>query len=223
MPDKEKHILAIETSGSACSVALGSESELTACYSVYSGSAHDKMLAELIRRILGDNGIKSVDLSAVACSAGPGSFTGLRIGAAIAKAICFEGDIKLVPVNTIDAPALHFTELAGAMNKKQIAVLIGSHKDFYYLGIYDNEAKPAGEIGIFPAEVIREKLNDETLITGPAAANFGGRETPITADMILKAGRILLNDNKYIDPDEFVPFYYQEFVPKQAKNKELNI
>ena len=63
---------------------------------------HGKKLHVFIKDILEKTKIKTTNLSAVAVSKGPGSYTGLRIGVAAAKGICFAQDIPLIGINTLE-------------------------------------------------------------------------------------------------------------------------
>lgn len=88
-------ILALESSGSVCSVALarlaGTEYavELVAELSFFESHQHDSLLAASVEMLLQSVAWQADGIHAVCCSAGPGSFTGLRIGAALAKGLCF--------------------------------------------------------------------------------------------------------------------------------------
>lgn len=102
-------LLAIETSTSACSVALR--------YSDGSGHrdlwlhseqprTHSTALLAMIEQLLAEAALSPTQLSAVAISNGPGSFTGLRIGLAVAQGIAVGLELPLLPVNSLEVLAL---------------------------------------------------------------------------------------------------------------------
>jgi len=99
-------ILHIETATKVCSVALSSNGEL-ACIREFkdNGYAHGEQLTILIQKVLDIQGITTTDLSAVSVSAGPGSYTGLRIGVSTAKGLCYALNIPLISVDTLQAMA----------------------------------------------------------------------------------------------------------------------
>jgi tRNA threonylcarbamoyladenosine biosynthesis protein TsaB len=66
---------------------------------------HASFLQPAIKEILAEAGIQAKDLSAVAVTTGPGSYTGLRVGLASAKGICFALDIPLITIGTLDVMA----------------------------------------------------------------------------------------------------------------------
>jgi len=95
-------VLAIETSSSWTGAALAEGEEILAERSIESRSGHNEVLAGLIREVMREAGKDFTDLSLIACSIGPGSFTALRIGLLVAKGIAFAHSLKIVPVMTLD-------------------------------------------------------------------------------------------------------------------------
>ena len=100
-------ILCIETATTNCSVALGKKGKVLALKEDYSSSySHAERLHLFIEQILQENDLKPQDLSAIAVSKGPGSYTGLRIGVSAAKGLCFALDLPLISIPTLRALAL---------------------------------------------------------------------------------------------------------------------
>jgi tRNA threonylcarbamoyladenosine biosynthesis protein TsaB len=95
-------VLAIETSSSWTGAALAEGEVILAEHSVESRSRHNEVLAGLIQEVMREAGKDFTDLSLLACSIGPGSFTALRIGLLFAKGIAFAHSLKIVPVMTLD-------------------------------------------------------------------------------------------------------------------------
>ena len=98
-------LLAIETSGKSLGVALRGESGLLFSENVTAGSIHGRALAPLIEKALNAQGLKPQELEAVAVSLGPGSWTGLRIGLAAAKALAWGAQIGVLGVPSFEALA----------------------------------------------------------------------------------------------------------------------
>lgn len=97
-------LLAIETATLTASVAIVTESETLATRE-RAVSTHSDVLLTLIDAALRDAGIAIGDIDGVAVGAGPGSFTGLRIGMATAKGLCFANDVPLWTVSSLAALA----------------------------------------------------------------------------------------------------------------------
>ncbi|MDX1479572.1 MAG: tRNA (adenosine(37)-N6)-threonylcarbamoyltransferase complex dimerization subunit type 1 TsaB [Saprospiraceae bacterium] len=101
----DPYILCIETSGWHCSVALCRSDRIIAERTSSGKYDHSAMLAPQVRDMLAEAGMTTHELAAVALSAGPGSYTGLRVGTSTAKAICFASGCPLVAVDTLEAVA----------------------------------------------------------------------------------------------------------------------
>lgn len=90
-----KNILAIETSSNYLGLGLFDSDNKLSTIHHYLPNSHDTLLAESIKYLLIVNNLNVNDLDFVTISSGPGSFTGLRIGASLAKALCFEEGFEI--------------------------------------------------------------------------------------------------------------------------------
>jgi tRNA threonylcarbamoyladenosine biosynthesis protein TsaB len=93
-------ILGIETGGDNCSVAL-SKGTVVIALRERAGREHSQYLSVFIDEIIRNSGLAYSDIDAVAVSKGPGSYTGLRIGIATAKGICYGVNKPLIAVNSL--------------------------------------------------------------------------------------------------------------------------
>lgn len=100
-------ILSIETSGHHCSVALSEGVRILARRLSGEKLTHNATLAPFVEEVLEETGLSVSELSAIAVSAGPGSYTGLRVGIALAKALCFGADKPFIAVDTLQSLAHH--------------------------------------------------------------------------------------------------------------------
>ncbi|MEG0499859.1 MAG: tRNA (adenosine(37)-N6)-threonylcarbamoyltransferase complex dimerization subunit type 1 TsaB [Rikenellaceae bacterium] len=96
-------ILCIETGTDICSVALSTDGTLLSLRESSEGRSHAQNLAVYVDEILRENDLTCSDLSAVAISMGPGSYTGLRIGSSLAKGMCYAENIPLIAISTLQA------------------------------------------------------------------------------------------------------------------------
>ncbi len=101
-------ILAIDTSTQVSSVAVASKGRLEAEVTMQAKLTHSETLLPHIQEALAMASVKKEELEGVAVSVGPGSFTGLRIGLATAKAMSYALGLPLVGVPTLKAMAYHF-------------------------------------------------------------------------------------------------------------------
>ena len=100
-------ILAFETSAKAGSVALMEKGILLGQYYQNTGLTHSQTVMVMAEALLKSCGLKAKDVEAVAVAAGPGSFTGVRIGVAAAKGFAWGGEIPCYGVSTLEAMALN--------------------------------------------------------------------------------------------------------------------
>lgn len=98
-------ILSIETSTPVGSVALHQDGILLTTSEIHIPQTHASKLAVLIDQVLSNAGVSAKKLDAVAITSGPGSYTGLRIGTATAKGLCFALDIPLITVGSLELMA----------------------------------------------------------------------------------------------------------------------
>ena len=127
-------ILAIEASGPVAGCALLEDGTLTAEYSVQYKKKHSQSLVPMLNEMkeMLDLDLSSIDFIAV--TAGPGSFTGLRIGAATVKGLGLALDKPVLPVPTVDSLAcgLYGTD-------RVISPLMDARRQQVYTGIYENK------------------------------------------------------------------------------------
>ena len=95
-------VLSIETSTSVCSAALSVDGQMIVSRFNREGTNHARLLPVFIEELLSELKERSLQLDAVALSEGPGSYTGLRIGASTAKGLCYGFNIPLVPIATTE-------------------------------------------------------------------------------------------------------------------------
>lgn len=98
-------LLAIDCSDRACSLALGDKDSLLEEYTDQPRQ-HAKKLLPMYRDLLGASAYSATDIDAIAVAAGPGSFTGLRIGFSFAQGLAFSLSVPLVLVSSLEALAL---------------------------------------------------------------------------------------------------------------------
>ncbi|MBN1199135.1 MAG: tRNA (adenosine(37)-N6)-threonylcarbamoyltransferase complex dimerization subunit type 1 TsaB [Bacteroidales bacterium] len=96
-------ILALETATPVCSVALARDGEVLSLSESAIPNGHAGMITLLIEKLFSESSLHYTDLDAIAVSMGPGSYTGLRIGVATAKGLCYALDKPLIAIPTLEA------------------------------------------------------------------------------------------------------------------------
>ena len=132
-------VLAIDTSTQVSSVAVVSESKLSAELTMQAKLTHSETLLPHIEQVLKMAGTEKEELDGIVISQGPGSFTGLRIGLATAKAMSYALKLPLVGVSTLEALAYHYV-VPGV----HIATLLDAQKGNAYWQCFRWERQGAG-------------------------------------------------------------------------------
>lgn len=95
-------ILSLDTSTKVCSVAIHNNGELIGQQSYHLQKSHSNLLPVIIRQLAENCEMELRHLKAIALSAGPGSYTGLRIGTATAKGLAFSLNLPLIAIDSLD-------------------------------------------------------------------------------------------------------------------------
>ncbi|MBE5748697.1 MAG: tRNA (adenosine(37)-N6)-threonylcarbamoyltransferase complex dimerization subunit type 1 TsaB [Clostridiales bacterium] len=117
------NILAIDTTGKHLTVALKTRGEWKVVFNRQCNLNHSVVINQQIDDIVKQAGISYSDLDVCACNVGVGSFTGIRVGIATIKGLCFASTKKLVSVNTFEILAYNTQE--------QATVLVPDNRGFY--------------------------------------------------------------------------------------------
>ena len=124
-------VLAIESSGLVASCAIATEDTLLAEYTVNFKKTHSQTLLPMVNEIVSMVGIDLKEIDAIAVSAGPGSFTGLRIGSATAKGLGLALQKPIIPVPTTQGIAANLYGSDGI-----ICPLMDARRNQVYTGLY---------------------------------------------------------------------------------------
>lgn len=161
-------ILSIETSTTVCSVALHRGQNLVAYLEYRMEKSHSSLLAVLIDEILRNTGVKIPDLEGVAVSAGPGSYTGLRIGVASAKGICYAADKPLLAVSTLQAMALEVQRNCSPLLAENtlLCPMLDARRMEVYCALYNRQMQEVMAVTpkIIDEQAFAEEIKGHTLL-----------------------------------------------------------
>jgi tRNA threonylcarbamoyladenosine biosynthesis protein TsaB len=173
-------ILALDSSGLVASVAIAAEEGLLAEYTINYKKTHSQTLLPMLDEIVAMVGLDLSEIDAIAVTAGPGSFTGLRIGSATAKGLGFALDKPIIPVPTVDGLAYNFYG-----TDKMICPIMDARRNQVYTGLY--EFVDDKLVVISPQKAVdMEELIDEINQIGRHTI-FLGDGVPIHKDNIIES------------------------------------
>jgi tRNA threonylcarbamoyladenosine biosynthesis protein TsaB len=225
-------ILNLETSTNVCSVSLSENDQLLFKKVDFNGMNHASLLSLFIQE--GLDLLKEVNKkpNAVAVSAGPGSYTGLRIGVSTAKGLCYGFDIPLIAINTLELMA--YGVVNQIFDKKAIyCPMIDARRMEIYSVFVDSQGKILREVS---ADIIDENSYKDILekqvvyffgngaekckpLLTHSNARFVENVYPLAENMLVLANKTYL-EQKFEDVAYFEPFYLKEF---QATTPKLKI
>ena len=226
-------LLALETAADVCGVALHDGQSVVAEASLHVARRHSAALLPLCRSLLDASGRSVSDVTAVAVSAGPGSYTGLRIGASTAKGLCTASGAALVAVPTLDALASQAVPHADAGST--IVAALPSRRGEVYAAAYRIQGgqlkalHPSGSLTLdaLPADWLGHA--EASSFVGPAARTlaeaFGLAGAPVlstdlvrpSATAVARLGAELLARGETADVAAFEPDYLKAFVATRPK------
>jgi len=229
-------ILCIETSGDICSAALCSSKSVISERQSAESKSHATQLTVFIEELLREQNIRASELRAVAVGKGPGSFTGLRIGVAVAKGIAYGAGIPLIGVDSLTAMFFGFTESEEGKRYTEPGTLFCPVIDAKRMEVYYCLFGPSGEklsdisAGMIEKERFSAIAADkrvvffgsgsdklETMSDIPGAVFIKGFE--ISASFLrIPAFRVLKN-NIFENTISFEPFYLKDFVTTKPGKK----
>ncbi len=130
-------ILGIDTATPTAAVAIYDSDKRTflAQVSLYAGRTHGATLFPLIERTLQDAHLTVADLDVIAAVAGPGSYTGLRIGVAAVQGIAVAANKPALAVSTLEAIAWSYANVSGYLSP-----ILPARAETYYAGIYKTDS-----------------------------------------------------------------------------------
>ncbi len=172
-------ILALDTSATVATVALCDDYKLLAEYTLNNGNTHSETLLPMVENVLADFKLGVEDIELFAASAGPGSFTGVRIGAATLKGLAFGMNAPCIEVSTLEALAENAVALSGL-----ICPVMDARRSQVYTALFKSDGKSLTRILEDSAMSIEEL--DEYLSTFGEAVVFVGDGYDITLSALKK-------------------------------------
>lgn len=223
-------ILNIDTATGVCSVALAREGRVVAMKENDEGLNHSTLLGVYVDEVLRQAGVTMAGVDAVAVSAGPGSYTGLRIGVSLAKGLCYGAGKPLIAVGTLESMA---DAVADRVREDALyCPMIDARRMEVYAAVYDREGREVTGVrpvvldeGAFVDELSRGPVyffgdgsgKARGVLTHPNARFLSGVTT--SAVNLMRLAERKFAAGEFEDVAYFEPFYLKEFVATVPKKK----
>lgn len=217
-------ILALESSATACSAALCEDERFIAQTFQNSGLTHSRTLMPMVDSLLNQCGHGLDEVDVVAVAAGPGSFTGLRIGVSTAKGLAWAGDKPCAPCSTLESMAWQLAHVDGII----IAAMDARRAQVYNAVFRARNGElerlaPDRAIGLAQLEEEIKKLDGPKILVGDGAQlcynEWQGRVDELrlapvhlrwqTAWGVARAALELARADKLVPGEQLVPVYHR--------------
>lgn len=231
-------ILAIDTSATAASVAVAEEDKIIGEYFINTKLTHSQTLIPMAEQLLKSVSLSVKDLDAVAVNAGPGSFTGVRIGVAAAKGIAFADEIPCISVSTLQSMAYNMLE-----SDCIVCAVMDARCQQVYNAMFKINGKSVERLtddralSLEDLKLELERINDKVVLVGDGTEitekYFDGKLSNVVSAPINK--RIqnasstaivacrMLKEDKTVSSDELMPIYLRLPQAQRELNKKLGV
>jgi tRNA threonylcarbamoyladenosine biosynthesis protein TsaB len=218
-------LIALDTATEVCTVALWLDGEVLERFEP--GARHSERILPMVDALLAEAGLALTQIDALAFGRGPGSFTGLRIGAGIAQGLAFGADLPVVPVSSLAA-------LAQGVDAAQVLAAIDARMQQVYWAMFRRQAdglvQASGDERVAAPAAVPLPIEDGWVGAGsgwdryePAlAARLGGRlrqwhpgRFPLARD-VARLGCSLLARGQAVPAELALPVYVRDDVAKKS-------
>ena len=226
-------ILGIDSSGLVASAAIADEKNIIAEFTVNNKQTHSQTLLPMIEKVVDMSGIELEQIDAIAIAAGPGSFTGLRIGSATAKGIGLALKKPIVSVPTLEGLAYRVSVFDGL-----ICPIMDARRGQVYTGIYDGLTCLSEQKAVDIHDILKEleEYDEKVIFLGDGVEVH--RETienelknefvfaPVhlskqSAAAVAVLGSIYFEQGKAESADEHKPIYLRKSQAEREREERL--
>ena len=200
--------LAIDTSGEYLTV-IASGKKLAKSYVENCQLSHSVILMDEIEKCLKNAEIGLSDVGVVACAVGPGSFTGIRIGVATAKAFAYAQNLKVLPVTTFELLAYNI------VSERNKCVLIDARHGNYYACVFDKDNKIVYEPSFISVNDIAKISENCDIVSDKPIDGYNAKVASPSEGFKLAVESKLINAT--FDRETLIPLY----VKKSQAEEEL--
>lgn len=221
-------ILSLETSTTVCSAALHNEGRLVDLKITHTPNSAASQLAVMIDELLKQHSVKP---DAVAVSAGPGSYTGLRIGVATAKGLCYALSVPLLAVNTLELMSSQLLRSLLDIHYSLLCPMIDARRMEVYTMLLDrsfNVISPVEAKVIDESSFADQLENNKILFFGNGSDKCKSAIThpnAVFVDNIFPSAEWMgdlayrkFTENRFEDLAGFEPAYLKDFIAKKPKS-----
>ena len=231
-------ILAVDTSATSASVCVAQENKIIGEFSINTALTHSQTLIPMIEQLAEKTGVTLDNIDAIAVNAGPGSFTGVRIGVAAVKGIAFSRNIPCVSVSTLESMAYNMLDndciVCSVMDARcsQVYNSLFRVKDGKVTRLIEDRA-----LSLTDLKLDLQKYNEKIILVGDGAEiTFNYFENSLqnvflasVNNRVQKASSIAcvafkkINNGETLNASELMPVYLRLPQAQRELNKKLGV
>lgn len=231
-------ILAVDTSATSASVCVAQEDKIIGEFSINTALTHSQTLIPMIEQLAEKTGVTLDNIDAIAVNAGPGSFTGVRIGVAAVKGIAFSRNIPCVSVSTLESMAYNMLDndciVCSVMDARcsQVYNSLFRVKDGKVTRLIEDRA-----LSLTDLKLDLQKYNEKIILVGDGAEiTFNYFENSLqnvflasVNNRVQKASSIAcvafkkINNGETLNASELMPVYLRLPQAQRELNKKLGV
>lgn len=218
-------LLALDTATEACTVALSLDGAVIDRTQM--GSRHAEYLLPMVHALLAEAGLSLKQLDAIAFGCGPGSFTGLRIGAGVTQGLAFGADLPVIPVSSMAA-------LAQGVDASKVLTAFDARMKQVYWGAYQRNAQGL-VMPVLPETVVDPALaplpeSDQWVLAGSGweaykevlAPRLRAHGSTVLSGQVPRArdvailGAAAFQAGNFVSAERAIPVYVRDDVAKKS-------
>lgn len=203
-------LLLIESSGPICSVALSDGLTYINSKATELPKQHIGQLAVLVRETLDAYNLKVSDLKLIALSAGPGSYTGLRVAYALVKGMVFNSEVAVASIPTHEIILRHIYSKGGIL-KQPSKVIMHARKDEYITYDYDKTLNLLGQTEVKYSQLLNISAEYEGNLVSDHTIDGISQliKVQLEAKTMIEASIFRYNNQQTEAPELIAPIYYK--------------
>ncbi len=218
-------LLALETANEQCSVSIVDDAQELFFQLDERTKAQTQMILPMIEKGLQRTSLQLEQLSAIAFSRGPGSFSGVRINAAVTQALAWANDLPVIPVSTLQALAQAAYRLTGL---KEVSAVLDARMQEVYIGSFQLDEqhimRPVAEEQLLDYKTARQAVQFPLVGSGSAlvdTAQVKYQQITATAQDIAAIARVQALKAEWLSAEQALPVYLRDNawkkIPEQGK------
>jgi len=197
-------LLAIDTSSSQLRLAVRFGGDRLVKSSEQVDRAHGQMIMRKLSNLLSSGGMDSKDLGGIIVCTGPGSFTGLRVGIAVAKGMAVALDIPMVGVSLFDIVAY----LIGESPRPVLALAPQRKGEFLAVPIESGRVDYSGAATLATSDIQAESNRYRVVVIDPVASGLAVETIEYDASDLLRLGAARLEAGAFDNIESLEPLYF---------------